>query len=199
MKKLALALIYIGTILLSTTSYGQGCSLLVSKGCKTSVIQSKEYKLDSYTSWVWLTGYEHSGLHWNQFVSLYINQDVETYKHNYATYVKTYLEDEDEDEETEPTFKKYKEGTVLAKENFIASHGKPGDLMSITIMVKKSAGYYPEGGNWEYLQFSADGKLMLKGHQGTPAIKAACASCHLNVAERDFIFSSMMSSTLNWE
>lgn len=172
--------------------------------CKKSAIKEfSEFNLDQYSKWSWLSGYEYSGLHWNQFISVYTNIATREYKNNYAMYIKEFLDDDDEDEEEEPAltpqqkgYMLYPTGTVFVKENYLADAGKPGQLVSVTVMVKHESGFDEEGGNWEYLQFSATGQLVFRGDSKNPAARTVCAGCHINVKERDNVFSTILSSSL---
>ncbi|MFT4925984.1 MAG: hypothetical protein ACI8WB_002079, partial [Phenylobacterium sp.] len=104
-------------------------------------------------------------------------------------------EEEDDDGEVVSKFKSYPVGTMIAKEGFTSHQGKPGDPTFLVIMKKHKKGYDPTNGNWEYMQFTTDGKTMLRGKGSDPAITTQCAGCHINVADRDFVFSSVFSGS----
>lgn len=150
---------------------------------------------DYRTNWKRLTGFEYSGLHWQQFVVIYINKDAQIYSDNFKEYVKYYqdLDEYDEDELTVPEFKHYSEGTIVLKENFGADNGSPDVPLSVTMMIKREAGYDTENGDWEYVQFTPAGKVTLSGNSSNKAISAACSNCHINIAERDYIFTNFYS------
>lgn len=152
-------------------------------------------ELENYRkSWNRLTGFEYSGLHWNQFIVVYSNLGADTYLNNYLEYLRYYqYEDEDEDEVEAPNFHSYPAGTILLKENYSALKGSPKVPVSITMMIKREKGYDTQGGNWEYVQFDQMGNIMLNGHSRDASVNKACASCHINIAERDYIFSSYYS------
>lgn len=164
---------------------------------------SKENKAlyhDYRTKWLRVTGFELSSLHWNQFVAVFINQAPEIYRNNYLEFLRTSQDDYDEDDDEEDgggpvKYKKYPVGTLIAKEGFSSQHGKPGDPTFLVIMKKHKPGYDPKYGDWEYMQFTADGTTMLRGKSSDPAVNKACAACHINVADRDFVFSSYYSGT----
>ncbi len=118
--------------------------------------------------WERLTGFEYSGLHWNQFIMVYTNNL--------------------------PRYQPYPVGTVVLKENFLAEGGKPTQATTVTAMIKQSPGYAPQAGDWEYLQFDAAGRIIVAGRGDDPAIRALCADCHNNMAERDYIFSQIYSA-----
>ncbi len=149
-------------------------------------------------NWSRLTGFEYSGLHWKQFVTIFVNKGADIYRENYLAYLSLYRDedddDEDEDEETEQAFKAYPDGTIFLKENYLAKQGKPGEPSSLTLMIKRQAGYDQQGGNWEYLQSDVNGNIIMQGNSQDPDIKSACADCHLNMAERDYIFSTFLTS-----
>lgn len=154
--------------------------------------------------WHRLSGFELSSLHWNQFVSIFINQSPNIYRNNYLEYLRSSQDDwdddwDDEDEEgkqTQSKFKAYPVGTVIAKEGFDSSKGKPGNALFISIMRKREKGYDSANGDWEYLQFDPNGQTLLKGKATQKDVQAQCASCHLNVADRDFIFSSFYTGSI---
>ena len=157
---------------------------------------------DYRAKWSRMTGFELSSLHWNQFVAIFINQSPEVYRNNYVEYLRTsqddYDEEEDEDENGDPKpskFKQYPVGTMLAKEGYSSHKGKPGEPTFLVIMKKREKGYDPASGNWEYMQFAPDGTTMLRGKGSEPTIAKLCSGCHINVADRDYIFSSFFSGS----
>ena len=142
--------------------------------------------------WERLTGFEYSGLHWNQFIMVYTNLGGEVYQNNYLEFMRWY-EDPDEPDNL-PQYQPYPVGTVMLKENFLAEGGKPTQATTVTAMIKQPPGYAPEAGDWEYLQFDAAGRIIVAGRGDDPAIHALCADCHHNMAERDYIFSQIYSA-----
>lgn len=149
--------------------------------------------------WHRLTGFEYSGLHWQQFVAIYVNKGVDIYRDNYLAYLSLYREDEDEDDEDEDedtshTFREYELGTIFLKENYLADSGQPGLPSSLTMMIKREAGYDDKNGNWEYLQTDIKGNVIMQGDANNPVIKQVCSGCHMNMAERDYIFSTFLTS-----
>ncbi len=149
-----------------------------------------------------LTGFEYSGLHWNQFISIYVNQSSEIYINNYFKYLKEYhyeFDDEFVDDmkkinQSMPTdFKKYPVGTVFIKENYTSQEGSPTKAENLTIMIKHRPGYDPENGDWEYLLNDLDGQIIMRGKMSAPEINSNCANCHNNIRDRDFIFSTFYS------
>ena len=194
----ALVYFFLFSCAINTYTLARDCNEKKTQDCKVNPLKDfNEYGLNNYTQWPWITGYQISGLHWNQFVTVFINGSADIYKNNYAGYLEQFLEeddeDEDEDEESVLKFGSYPAGTVVAKENYSSSDGKPGDLVSITVMVKQEAGFDTKRGDWEYLWFSPQGKVLMRGNSSNPAIEAACSSCHGNVADRDYLFSTSFS------
>jgi hypothetical protein len=76
----------------------------------------------------------------------------------------------------------YPEGSIIVKESFKNSGGSKGALTSVTVMTKRSEGYDPENGDWEYGMLSSKMKLQAQGKL------SACISCHL-AADNDFVFT----------
>ncbi|WDE03193.1 cytochrome P460 family protein [Thalassomonas viridans] len=152
--------------------------------------QARDYR----KKWSRLTGFEFSGLHWNNYVVIYVNKGTEIYRDNYIEYLRIYQnEDEDEDEEEieeNKQFKGYEVGTIFLKENYTVKSGIPHQPTSLTFMVKKAPGYAPTGGDWEYSQFSPSGELIMRGNNTNVEIYQSCAKCHENMLERDYVFST---------
>lgn len=155
--------------------------------------------LENYRhQWTRLTGFDFSGLHWNQFIVIYANKGSDIYKNNYRAYLDVYRSEEDEEddidlEDSPESFVTYDPGTIFVKENYLAAKGKPTKPLSLTIMIKHKPGFDPENGDWEYIQSDPDGKILLKGKVNDPAIHSVCGDCHQNMAERDYIFSTYYS------
>ncbi|MCG7547601.1 cytochrome P460 family protein [Pseudoalteromonas sp. Of7M-16] len=149
------------------------------------------------TKWHRMTGFEHSGLHWQQFIVVFLNQDAKVYEQNYLEYLRYYQdydeEEEDEDEIAEPNFKVYSPGTIVLKENFSSVSGAPHDALTITMMIKREKGYSKGFGDWEYVQFDKEGNIVLAGKGSEPMIKQMCSNCHASIEERDFIFANFYS------
>ena len=143
-----------------------------------------------------LTGYDFSGLHWKQYIMIFMNKNPDVYVNNYLEYVRLYLEfDEDEDdfEDEEKQFEEYEIGTILLKEHFSNNDGKPGSPLTNTLMIKREKGYDPEGGDWHYVQFDTTGKIIMEGNSQRSKIKSNCSECHSNMAERDYVFTTFNS------
>ena len=69
-------------------------------------------------------------------------------------------------------------GTVLVKKHSERSSGAPGPVF---VMIKRDAGFFPEGGDWEYLATDQDGWIEDRG------ALVACARCHAE-ANGDWVF-----------
>ena len=141
-------------------------------------------------SWARLTGFELSGLHWNQFVIVYANKGRAIYKQNFAEYIRFYVE---EDDEEDAEFAEYEVGTVFVKENYIAHQGSVGDPLSLTTMIKHKPGYDPDHGDWEYIQSDSKGNIILRGKASDALVNKVCADCHSSMDERDYIFATYYS------
>jgi hypothetical protein len=147
-------------------------------------------------NWTSLTGFEFSGLHWGQYISLYVSKDPDRYVKNYLEYVRIYLnQDIDESDESteEKHFENYTTGTIFLKENYLAQNGKPGTPSTVTVMIKQNPGYDPAGHDWQFLQFDVNGNILFDGNTQEPATQQMCIKCHGNMAERDFVFSTFCS------
>jgi len=69
-------------------------------------------------------------------------------------------------------------GAVLVKKHREKGSGAPGPLF---VMVKREVGFFPQGGDWEYLVADAEGWLEDRGPLVT------CARCHAE-ATADWVF-----------
>jgi hypothetical protein len=70
------------------------------------------------------------------------------------------------------------DGSMVVKENYSPDK----KLAAITVMYKKK-GYAPEDGDWFWLKYGPDGKIMKEGKVG------GCIGCHKPVADNDWIFT----------
>ncbi|GAB5601704.1 hypothetical protein FJNA_02280 [Thermus sp. FJN-A] len=75
---------------------------------------------------------------------------------------------------------RYPVGAVLVKDN----HMPDGTLAAVTVMLKMSEGYYPEGGDWFWAKYLPNGTAEAAGKV------AACAACHAQVRNQDYVFST---------
>lgn len=70
-------------------------------------------------------------------------------------------------------------GAIVVKENY----GKDGKtLMAVTPMYKVT-GYNPEGGDWFWAKYNADGSIDKEGKVG------GCIKCHQAVKDQNWIFN----------
>ena len=69
-------------------------------------------------------------------------------------------------------------GSLLVKKHTSTSASTPGPIFAMT---KRDAGFYPEGGDWEYVVLDAEGHLEDRGKL------ALCARCHAE-ANADRVF-----------
>jgi hypothetical protein len=80
-------------------------------------------------------------------------------------------------------------GSIIVKEKLPTKDSNKPELL--TVMVKRSKGYNPNNGDWEYIALDGSGK----------EIKASgklynCQNCHLSVKETDFVFRSYLPSEI---
>lgn len=68
-------------------------------------------------------------------------------------------------------------GEFIVKENFTPDKA----LAAVTVMYKL-AGYNPEGGDWFWLKYAADGTIQKEGKVG------GCIGCHAAVKTNDWLF-----------
>lgn len=167
---------------------------------KTPYQISEKYKntFGEYRKWIQLSHFKLSGLHWNNRISTYINKNEKIFVNNYLTqssieenqdcdFIDTYTENENE---CEYTFQTYPIGTIIIKENYLHGDGIPTQPLTLTAMIKKENNQKNSVNNWEYIQLAVDGKLILAGTAKDPLVKQICATCHMNMAHRDYIFST---------
>lgn len=158
--------------------------------CQKSPLNTiKTHDLDQYKTWQWLSAFEPSGLHWDQFVSVYINRSSDVYRNNHGVYFAEFM-----DEEVTSSYQNYPMGVVLVKENYLPHGGQPETLATVTVMIKEQVNNTDSALNWRYQQYTATGQLLINGTADDPIVNASCASCHQNVAERDYIFSTQLST-----
>jgi hypothetical protein len=71
------------------------------------------------------------------------------------------------------------EGAILVKENYAEDRET---LVAVTPMYKVG-GYNPEGGDWFWAKYGADGQVAAEGKV------ASCIDCHRSVKDNDWIFT----------
>ncbi len=145
-----------------------------------------------FERWHWLTGYDLSGLHWHNFISIYTNIGTKVYRNNYFAYIEQ-LANDMEDEEQQ-SFLVYPVKTILIKENYNKRDKKPDQPLFLTIMVKREKGYDPDNGDWEYIKSNVDGDILVQGNSQDKEVYEQCASCHINISDRDYIFSTIYNA-----
>ena len=148
---------------------------------------------DYRNQWIRLNNIDYSGLHWQQFITVYTKHGQVAYKHNHLAYRRWYEDPDDEDNDI--PFKKYPIGTAFVKENFTSHHSKPGKLSTVTAMIKRRYKGSTNGDSWEYIQFDTDGNIIVQGGADNTRIARTCANCHASVAERDYIFATTYSAS----
>jgi hypothetical protein len=70
-------------------------------------------------------------------------------------------------------------GSLLVKKHASTSAATPGPTFA---MIKRDPGFFPEGGDWEYVVLDADGRLEDRGKL------ALCARCHAE-ANADWVYA----------
>lgn len=148
---------------------------------------------DYRKQWHRLSDSEFSGLHWQQFVVIYSNIGQDVYNNNYRTYINHYINEEPSSKPNKKAFTQYPEGTIIIKESFANHTPQIADALTLTIMIKHPKGFDSANGDWEYLQTSSDGRILLRGKADDPAVYQPCGECHKNMKERDYIFSTIIS------
>lgn len=152
---------------------------------------------DYRARWTPVTGVEFSGLHWKQNVSIYMNRDAERYAKNYREYIRLYVDQDIEEAPESGQFEPYVPGTVFLKENYLPGEPKPGTPLTITAMIKREKGYDPDANDWQFIQWDTEGKILVDGNSRNPPAKLMCITCHANMAERDFVFSTFLHPALD--
>ena len=85
----------------------------------------------------------------------------------------------------EPRVESYPEGSVVAKVKLIEGSSEP---TGIAFMIKREAGYNPEGRDWEYLVF--EGKPLKLSARGA---LSTCQGCHAEQTYTDGLYRSYLS------
>ncbi len=75
-------------------------------------------------------------------------------------------------------------GSILVKEKQL--EGQSSRDMA-TVMIKRSPGYNPKGGDWEYAVLDKAGTIESRGKL------ANCMGCHADQAKSDYVFRSYLS------
>ncbi len=70
------------------------------------------------------------------------------------------------------------QGAIFVSQHTLIGSGVPDGLFA---MVKREPGYFPSGGDWEWVVVRADGNVLALGRLET------CARCHADAAA-DFVF-----------
>jgi hypothetical protein len=74
----------------------------------------------------------------------------------------------------------YPQGTVILKKKYSDAEGKDTELY--TGMIKRTKGFNPQGGDWEYFVLAGDGKTVTQ----TGAL-TSCMECHQAYRASDFV------------
>lgn len=149
-----------------------------------------ETVLKNYRSkWGHVVGLERSALHWNHGIAIFMNRGSDVYLKNYIGYLKTLEDDFEEEEDGDDLYSSYPEGTIVLKENYTLKNEIPHAPTTITMMIKREQGYDKKFGNWQYVQFTDKGAIVLDGNSSDVGVTTTCIDCHVNIKERDYLFS----------
>lgn len=163
---------------------------------------------DPKGQWKLVVDFGYSEQHWKEGVVAYVNQKAyDTYMNNYYTYLRDLEFDCDKDDEDEPAcgpdsfkYQPYQVDAILLKENFqlkgVNGFYQPIGPTSVTMMVKRKAGFDPKYGDWEYMEWNAEGEIKLRGKGSEKKVYSRCSKCHSGVGDRFFIFSDMLAANL---
>ena len=87
---------------------------------------------------------------------------------------------------------KYPVGSMIVKEKLATANSTSPEVL--TAMIKREAGYYPEGGDWEYLVLDgAASKIVERGKL------TRCSGCHVPYKFSDFITRTYLPQTVRME
>lgn len=74
-------------------------------------------------------------------------------------------------------------GTIIVKEKFRLPEGGELTFTALGIMIKREAGFNPEGGDWEYIYWEPPDAPVTGVAQ-----MAHCQSCHIEQRDTDSVF-----------
>ena len=81
---------------------------------------------------------------------------------------------------------RFPEGSVIVREKLISDlNSSTPELLAV--MLKRSAGFDPAGGDWEYMVLNGAGTTIRERGQ-----LASCQSCHAGQKETDFVFRTYL-------
>ena len=87
---------------------------------------------------------------------------------------------------------KFPVGSMIVKEKLGSADSTKPELL--TAMIKREAGYNPEGGDWEYLVL--DGQAMIIMERGK---LTRCSSCHEPYKRTDYVTRTYLPQTVSRE
>ena len=73
----------------------------------------------------------------------------------------------------------FPQGSIIVKENYTDDK----QLNAVTVMYRVN-GYNPSGGDWYWLKYGADGKVLEEGKV------LSCIGCHSAVRSKDWVFTA---------
>lgn len=94
-----------------------------------------------------------------------------------------------------------KQGTIFTKRAYLRKKDKSkGNLEMLFTMIKHEKGYYPAGGDWEYISMPFDKNTDYKKHPNGMLPKkidnqtrgkiSMCGNCHKAASGKDFVFTN---------
>jgi hypothetical protein len=79
----------------------------------------------------------------------------------------------------------FPEGSTIVREKLIGLNAPVPELL--TVMVKRSKGFNPAGGDWEYMVVNGEGTTIRERGQ-----LGSCNACHVRQKESDFVFRTYL-------
>jgi len=87
---------------------------------------------------------------------------------------------------------KYPVGSMIVKEKLATAESTTPELL--TAMIKREAGYNPDGGDWEYLVLDGTASEIVERGKLT-----RCSSCHQPYQHRDFVTRTYLPEKVSRE
>lgn len=148
------------------------------------------------STWQRVSNLAVSGLHWQQWIVVYASPKyADTYRHNRKLWCDQFSADELAGTTANDKYGPYAPGTVLVKESFSGPDAKHLSPVFLAMMLKREPGFDTKHGDWEYMRVAPDGEVLMRGSLKDPVTRETCGSCHLNVAERDYVFATTGATT----
>lgn len=128
-----------------------------------------------------------SATHWNRIIISEGVADDGVYAANFRI-----AHDPEQEDETLRTYRRYPVGATITKHHFatLADAQAWKNEEFITRMVRTESAHGPDQDPWRYERIAADGQQVVEGFADQPSVRIQCAGCHVNAAQRDFIFTT---------